>query len=586
MLGDAGADLVQPMLMAKIVDNGVLALGTDEGLRQILTIGIAMILVAIGGGVAGSLCNLFTQLATQKTGNLIRQACFERIMNLSFAQIERFGTGTLITRLTNDISQIQALLAMFMRMMIRMSLFVAGSIVLLFTLDASFGYIALIACPIMAAIVFVCMRKANPLFEKLQKSIDAINTIMQEDISGLRTIKAYVREAYEKRRFGRANDELIDIQLSTLVIFAFMNPMVSSVAYIAIAFMLAAGNHDVAAGATTPGNVMAAISYALLLLQGTIMIVLLSQNISRGLVSWRRVSELLATPPDQESGTVTQGKPDAPAVELRGVTFSYPSATHPALTDINLTVNRGEAIAIMGATGCGKTALVSLIPRFYDTDEGSVLVEDVDVCEWDASALRTKIAFALQKAELFSASTHENIAWGMPDAHRELIEEAARIAQAHEFVSKLEEGFDTAIAERGMSLSGGQRQRIALSRMALSQADILVLDDATSALDLRTEAQLHEALTTAKPNATKIIVAQRIATAMLADRIVMMEAGRIADIGTHAELLSRCELYQTVYDSQLGEGAGASPATGGEPAPTSTPAPTTAPAPESEVRRG
>lgn len=568
MLGDAGADLIQPLLMAEIVDEGILGAPGPEQLDLIIKVGMLMVLVAVGGGVAGSLCNLFTHLAAQNTGNLIRQECFARIMSLSHAQIESFGAGTLITRMTNDISQVQGLMAMFMRMMVRMALFVAGSITLLFTLDFRFGSIAIVACPLMALIIFICMRRTSPLFDRLQTRIDAVNAIMQEDITGLRTIKAFVREAHEKRRFGHANDELIETQLQTLLIFAFMNPSVSAIAYIAIAFILAAGNYDVAAGAIEPGDVMAAISYAMLLLQGTTMIVLISQNVSRGIASWKRIRAILSIKPDQEEGFAEQGVPGAPAIELRDVSFSYPNApaiemrgvsfTYPgarraALSDIDLTIKAGETLALMGPTGCGKTALASLIPRFHDTGEGNVLVNGVDVRDYRHEALRDNVAFALQKAELFSVTIAENIAWANPDASPAEIEEAARIAQAHEFIEELPEGYDTVVAERGMSLSGGQRQRIALARIALSDADIIILDDATSALDVKTEAAFHAALSQAKPDATKLIITQRITTALLADRIAVMEAGRIVDVGTHDELLSRCSLYRTLYDSQIAE---------------------------------
>lgn len=555
MLGDAGADLVQPLLMAHIVDEGILS---SSGLAQggfdvVIKTGVAMIFVALIGGIAGSLCNLFTHLASQKTGNLIRQECFDRIMRLSFAQVDRLGTGTLITRMTNDVTQVQGMLAMFMRMMIRMLLFVVGSTALLFRLDAHFGFIALIACPLMATIIVLCLHRANPLFDRLQARIDAINAILQEDLTGLRTVKAYVRESFEKLRFGKANDQLVETQLATLLIFAFMNPSVSAIAYIAIACMLAAGNYDVASGATTPGDVMAAISYALLLLQGTTMIVPLSQNISRGLVSWKRLREILALEPDQVDGTETQGAAGGPAIEFRNVSFTHVGARHETLNQVNLVINPGETVALMGSTGCGKTTLASLIPRFYDATEGAVLVKGVDVREWRMASLRNEIAFALQKAELFSASVHDNIAWGNPAASRERVIEAARIAQAEDFVTEMATGFDEPVAERGMSLSGGQRQRLALARIALSEADIVILDDATSALDLKTEARLNSMLSEAKPHATKLIIAQRIATALTADRIAVMEAGSIIDIGTHDELIERCALYRTIYESQIGD---------------------------------
>ncbi len=551
MLGDAGADLIQPLLMAQIVDEGILDASSTGRLVLILKTGALMMLVALVGGAAGCLCNLFTHLASQKTGNLIRQECFERIMGLSFTQIEELGEGTLITRLTNDISQVQGLLAVFMRMLIRMLLFVIGSITLLFSLDTRFGLTALVACPLMALVIALCLGKASPLFDRLQARIDILNDIMQEDIAGIRTIKAYVREAREKQRFGRANDSLVATQLSTLLIFAFMNPSVSAIAYIAIACILSVGNVDVAAGSTQPGDVMAALSYALLLLQGTSMIVLLSQNISRGLASWKRIREILALKPDQIDGDVARGSASAPAVEMKDVTFSYPRAGKPALDKVNLSIGRGETVAILGPTGCGKSTLVSLIPRFYDADRGTVSVQGSPVASWDRSALRKEISFAFQKAELFSASAFENIAWAKPEATLEQVSAAARIAQAHDFILDMPQGYESPIAERGTSLSGGQRQRIALARIALSDAGIIILDDATSALDLKTEANFHRALAQAKPQACKIIVTQRIATALLADRIIVMNAGSVEDTGTHEQLYDRCETYRALYDSQI-----------------------------------
>ncbi len=553
MLGDAGADLIQPLLMAEIVDEGILAQQGPNQADFIIRMGVAMVLVAVGGGIAGSLCNLFTHLASQKTGNLIRQDCFACIMSLSFAQIDSLGAGTLITRLTNDITQVQGLLAMFMRMMVRMTLFVAGSIALLFTLDERFGLIALVACPLMALIIVACLRRTSPLFDRLQARIDTVNDIMREDITGLRTVKAYVREAYEKRRFGKANDELVETQLSTLLVFALMNPSTSAIAYIAIACMLAAGNYDVAAGSLEPGDVMAAVSYALLLLQGTSMIVLLSQNISRGIASWKRIKEILSLVPEQSDGKATHGPQGAPAIELRDVSFTYQNARSAAVREANLVVLPGETVALVGPTGCGKSTLAHLIPRFYDACEGTVLVEGVDVRDWNRLALRKRVAFSFQRPHLFNASVHENITWASPDAPRRQAVRAARIAQADEFIDEMPQGFDEPVSERGTSLSGGQRQRIALSRIALSEADIVILDDATSALDVKTEAAFYAAFAAAKPDATKLIITQRIATALLADRIAVMEKGLIVDVGTHAELATRCKPYLRLVESQIAD---------------------------------
>lgn len=376
---------------------------------------------------------------------------------------------------------------------------------------------------------------------------------MQEDVSGIRIVKACVRELYEKVRFGKANGELVKTQLRVLVIFAFMNPTVNALMYVVVAVILLVGSSGVSAGSATPGTVMAAITYTTQLLNGILMLVMLFQNISRGYVSWKRVKEVLNSRPELENGHF-DGKTDLHGqVEFRHVSFAYPGSSQIVLKDINLTVHPGETVAIMGATGCGKSSLVHLIPRFYDATDGAVLVDGVDVRQYDQKALRGKIAIALQKSELFSVPIEENIAWGLPDASGEAIRKAAQTAQADAFIQATPDGYDTMVAERGMSLSGGQKQRISISRAVVKNAEILIFDDSTSALDLKTEADLYAALQKNHPDSTKIIIAQRIASVRRADRIVVLEDGRMAACGTHEELMACCRTYRDICDSQMGE---------------------------------
>ncbi|WP_298034185.1 ABC transporter ATP-binding protein [uncultured Dysosmobacter sp.] len=377
---------------------------------------------------------------------------------------------------------------------------------------------------------------------------------MQEDISGIRIIKACVREAYEKARFGKANDALVRTQLRVLVIFAFMNPAVNALMYGVVAVILYTGFFQAASGSVTPGDVMAAVTYTTQLLNGVLMLVMLFQNISRGLASWKRVKELLNSTPELADGSFDGDTKRRGEIEFRDVSFTYPGAARPVLEHIDLTIRQGETVAVMGATGCGKTTLANLIPRFYDVTEGAVLVDGVDVREYRQRALREKVAIALQKAELFTVPIGENIAWGKPGASAEEIASAAEAAQADGFIRSTPEGYDTVVAERGMSLSGGQKQRLSIARAVLKRAEILILDDATSALDLKTEADLYRALEEKHPGTTKIIVAQRIASVRRADRIVVLENGRLAAVGTHEELLAGCKVYQDIYHSQMGEG--------------------------------
>ncbi len=565
-------DLKQPSIMSRIVDEGVLGVsnGGVSDLEIIWKLGLTMIGLVLFGGVCGSMNNLTVSYAGQNIGNNIRKDCFRGIMGFSFPQMDKFGTGSLVTRITNDVTQVQSFFSMCVRGFVRTGLLTAGSIYYMFSINRTFGLIVLCAFPPVLGWVFFSIARANPLFTRLQEKLDHLNSILQEDVSGIRVIKAYVREAYEKIRFGKANDDLLKTNWSVMLIFAFMNPVTHTVLYLIIAVILRVGAVKVAEGTVTPGSIMAAITYTTQLLQGVGMLIMLFQNISRGMISWKRLKAVLESEPDLKDGAHDAETDVTGEVEFRNVFFSYPDSDRQVLTGVDLKINKGETVAIMGATGCGKTTLVNLIPRFYDVSEGQILVDGIDVREYRQQALREKIAVALQKSELFSVSVAENISWGIEDAPPELfadpsgqngadraavmekIADAAKTAQADSFISATPEGYDTLVAERGMSLSGGQKQRVSIARAVARNAEILILDDATSALDLKTEAEFFDALEKTAPDTTKIIVAQRIATVRRADRIYVLENGKIAAAGTHDELLRQSGIYRDIYDSQLG----------------------------------
>ncbi len=554
MIGEVLMDLVQPQLMSTIIDEGVLGLSNQNvgDLGLVIVTGLKMIGFVAIGGLCGVLCGVFTNICSQNFGNDMRKAAFRRVMALSFEQTDQFSTGSLVTRVTNDVTQIQNMVAQCIRGFVRNVMLFGGGIVCMLTLDLSFGVVVACAFPFLLICVVFFISRVNPLFSLLQKKLDRVNSVMQENVSGSRVVKAYVRENYEKERFGKANQDLVDTQLRILTIFSYMTPIMNIVLNLSVVAVIYIGSIRVQEGGVTPGNVMAAITYLSQILNSVMMFAMIFQTVSRGLASYKRLSEVLECEPVIADGETERVPAGGGMVEFKDVSFSYPgSRGESVLSHINLTIRPGETLAILGATGSGKSSLVNLIPRFYDATEGQVLVDGVDVKNYKLGKLRERVAVALQKSELFSVTIRENIRWGRDGASDQELREAASDAQAAEFIESKPEGYDTMVAEKGMSLSGGQKQRLSISRALLKKAEILIFDDSTSALDLKTEAKLYEALRTKYPDVTKIIIAQRIASVKGADRIAVLDNGRIAACDTHEKLMESCSIYQDIYRSQL-----------------------------------
>lgn len=557
MLGEVVMDLLQPKLMSTIVDEGVLGLSNNGvgDLNLVITTGLKMIGLVLIGCCCGILSGVFANLCSQKFGNDIRKASFKKIMSFSFQQTEKFSTGSLITRVTNDITQVQNLVMQAIRGFVRTFLLFAGGIVFMLGLDLSFGVVVACALPLIVLSAVFFLGKAGPRFTVLQEKLDKLNNVMQENLAGARVVKAYVKENYEQERFGKSNRALVKEQLDILLLFSYMMPLMSIIMNVSIVAIIKIGAINVQSGAVTPGSVMAAITYISQILMAVMRATMIFQVVSRGVASGKRINEVLVCEPVISDGSYSGETSIKGKVEFKNVSFAYPGMSdEPVLKNINLTVNPGETLAVLGSTGCGKSSLVNLIPRFYDVVEGQVLVDDVDVKDYVLKDLRNKVAVALQKSEVFNASIGENISWGDPSATAEMLEKAADIAQASEFIKTKEEGMDTMVNQGGTSLSGGQKQRLAISRAVLKKAEILILDDATSALDLKTEANLYKALKADQPEQTKIIIAQRISSVRDADRIVIIENGEIAAVGSHDELLETSDIYQDIYKSQLKTG--------------------------------
>lgn len=556
MILEVSMDLLQPTLMSDIVDNGILGnAAADENLRYVLITGLKMLVFSLIGCFGGIASAAFGTAAAQKMGNDLRKEAFAKVMHMSFQQTDKFTTGSLVTRLTNDITAIQEFVAMSLRMFVRTGMQFIGGIAVILTLNVNFGIVLVISLPVQLIAVAIIMKKASPLFSIVQSRLDKVNSVVQENVSGARVVKAFTREEYEINRFDNANTDLMTTNLKVQKLLATLNPILMIIMNASVIAIIMIGGFQVEAKAMQVGEVMAAVTYITQILMSVMMVGMMFQQVSRSAASMKRVNEVLSTNPVISDGHKSADSDNSGTVEFRNVGFSYPgSSGKPVLSGIDLKAEKGQMIAILGSTGCGKTSLVNLVPRFYDATEGDVLVDGVNVKDYDVDTLRSKIGVVLQKSELFSGTVAENIRWGCETATDEEVKTAAKIAQAEEFIDGFIDGYDTMISEKGASLSGGQKQRMAIARAIIKKPEILIFDDSTSALDLSTEAKLHKALRENLSGVTVIMIAQRIASVMRADKIAVLENGSICAFGTHKELMESSSVYRDIYYSQMKQG--------------------------------
>jgi len=556
MILEVSMDLLQPTLMSDIVDNGILGdAAADENLRYVLITGLKMLVFSLIGCFGGIASAAFGTAAAQKMGNDLRKDAFAKVMHMSFQQTDKFTTGSLVTRLTNDITAIQEFVAMSLRMFVRTGMQFIGGIAVILTLNVNFGIVLVISLPVQLIAVAIIMKKASPLFSIVQSRLDKVNSVVQENVSGARVVKAFTREEYEINRFDNANTDLMTTNLKVQKLLATLNPILMIIMNASVIAIIMIGGFQVEAKAMQVGEVMAAVTYITQILMSVMMVGMMFQQVSRSAASMKRVNEVLSTNPVISDGHKSADSDNSGTVEFRNVGFSYPgSSGKPVLSGIDLKAEKGQMIAILGSTGCGKTSLVNLVPRFYDATEGDVLVDGVNVKDYDVDTLRSKIGVVLQKSELFSGTVAENIRWGCETATDEEVKTAAKIAQAEEFIDGFNDGYDTMISEKGASLSGGQKQRMAIARAIIKKPEILIFDDSTSALDLSTEAKLHKALRENLSGVTVIMIAQRIASVMRADKIAVLENGSICAFGTHKELMESSSVYRDIYYSQMKQG--------------------------------
>jgi len=553
MLIEVGMDLLQPLLMATIVDQGIANGDVPFILRTgLLMVGIAFI--GLGGGMGGIIASSFV---SQSFGADLRRQVFQKVQTFSFANIDDLKTASLITRLTNDVTQVQQTVMMLLRAFVRAPLLSVGGMVMAVSINARLATVLLVTMPLLALSLWLVIKKGFPLFMQVHKRRDRVNGVMRENLAGVRVVKAFVRSEREKERFGEANENLRDITTKASRVVALQMPLMMLLMNLSIVAIIWFGGLQVNTGEMTVGEVMAFINYVTQILFALMLVAWVLMALSRAKASADRINEVLETEvpirekPDPVVMPITNGN-----IVYDRVSFQYPgSGGAPVLQDISFTVRPGETVAILGGTGAGKTSLVNLIPRFYDVTAGRILIDGIDVRDYSLATLRGSIGMVSQETVLFSGSVEDNIRWGKEDASFEEIEAAAKAAQAHDFIINLPDGYQTRLEQRGINLSGGQKQRLAIARALVRKPAILIFDDSTSAVDAGTEARLQRSVAAYLGRCTRIIIAQKISSVLGADKIILLENGRVEAVGTHDSLLATSPVYQDIYQSQFGQEA-------------------------------
>ncbi|WP_026884172.1 ABC transporter ATP-binding protein [Clostridium akagii] len=551
-LTEALLELLLPTLMALIINNGV----TTHNTSYVLRMGGIMCVMAILGFCSSMTCQYFAARTSQGFGTNLRNHLFKHISTFSYVEIDKFGTASLTNRITSDVNQLQLAVAMLIRLAFRAPFICIGAIIMSMLLDLRLALILIASTPIFGIIIYLIISKTSPLYRKYQKRLDKLGLVLRENLSGIRVIRAFAKTKNEKIRFKTANDDLTTTAILVGKTSALLNPLTTLVMNAAIVAILWASSYHINAGTLSQGTIIAFVNYVTQILLSLVVVSNLVIVFTKAFASANRVNEILDTVvsiEDNGSYIEKHSYDEVPSIKFNQVDFAYNSTSDPELTDINISINKGETVGIIGSTGSGKSTFINLIPRFYDVTKGEIEVDGVNIKDYSLKNLRNKISMVPQKSVLFTGSINDNICWGKKNATEEEIVAAAKIAQADQFIKKLPDGYSTMVSRGGNNFSGGQRQRLTIARAIIARPEILILDDSSSALDFATDAALRSALKNCSDIMTVLIVSQRASSIKYADKIIVFDDGKIVGVGKHDYLMTSCEVYKEICLSQLSE---------------------------------